>query len=294
MRATRTILKNQFVKRKIMSRDNFTKPTIELLGKRCGFLCSNPDCRKHTIGPNEDVEKTTLIGVAAHITAASPGGPRYDENLMPEQRIHINNGIWLCSNCATLIDKDPEAFPVETLNEWRSHAENEMKTAILGNAPINTSKLNPFIEVDLIWANDMRVNKGYSQRNVEKFGGNFIPVGEGIIFWELTWRFNFTLHNNSSFPAFNIRIIENSSIKFDYMSKLPTINNLPPFGNLDLEARCMQLIESDYKVADEILKQKVPTMLNGMEIIILYEDENRKTHKTIVRIEDNKLINIKE
>jgi hypothetical protein len=50
------------------------------------------------------------IGVAAHITAASVGGPRYDASLKPKQRAAIENGIWLCQNCGTMIDRDPICY----------------------------------------------------------------------------------------------------------------------------------------------------------------------------------------
>tara|TARA_B100000929_G_scaffold5347_1_gene4503 strand:+ start:517 stop:705 length:189 start_codon:yes stop_codon:yes gene_type:complete len=56
-------------------RDDFTKKTKEILAKRVGLLCSNPKCKKPTSGPNSDQNKSTNIGVAAHITAASVGGP---------------------------------------------------------------------------------------------------------------------------------------------------------------------------------------------------------------------------
>ena len=70
-------------------RDDFTKKTIDLLGKRVAFHCSNPDCRKITIGPNEEKEKATIIGIAAHITAASSDGPRYNSELSEEEQWSI-------------------------------------------------------------------------------------------------------------------------------------------------------------------------------------------------------------
>src|SRR3982750_4211612 len=93
-------------------RDDFSKSTIDALGKRAGYLCSNPDCRQPTIGANENENKSTLIGEAAHITAAAEKGARYDPQLAPDQRSHLSNGIWLCSNCVTLIDKDSGRFTV--------------------------------------------------------------------------------------------------------------------------------------------------------------------------------------
>lgn len=104
------------------NRHNFTTKTIDVLAKRVGYLCSNPDCKKHTIGPHQQPDKSTSIGVAAHITAASPGGARYDDNISEIDRKSIENGIWLCSNCSTLIDKDPEKYPKELLIKWKENA----------------------------------------------------------------------------------------------------------------------------------------------------------------------------
>lgn len=103
----------------LLNRDNFTNKTIDILAKRVGYICSNPECRKHTAGPNSEKNKATIVGISAHITAASVGGPRYDATLTPEERKDIDNGIWLCTNCAKIIDKDPGKFPVKTLNEWK-------------------------------------------------------------------------------------------------------------------------------------------------------------------------------
>ena len=103
------------------NRDDFSKTIIEALGKRASFVCSNPDCRKLTIFPSIiDESKYTYIGKAAHITAAASGGPRYDINLTPEERSSINNAIFLCSNCADMIDKNNGIdFTVDKIKEWK-------------------------------------------------------------------------------------------------------------------------------------------------------------------------------
>ncbi len=276
-----------------MGRDNFTKPTVEALGKRVGYLCSNPSCKKHTIGPNSEEEKSSLIGIAAHITAASPNGPRYDVNMTQEQRKHISNGIWLCCNCSTIIDKDPDTFPMATLLDWKYRAETEMRNALFGDlAKEPKASQKPFIEADLIWSNAMRANTGYSPKNFEKYGGSAIPVGsKPIIFWELSWRFSLVLHNNSSYPAYNIRINEASEVKFSNLTKLPKKNNLPPFANIDLEAKHIQLLEGDSDEATTILNEKIPVPLEGLKLLIEYEDENRETHSTQVLIKNQELLN---
>src|SRR6266568_3374531 len=83
--------------------DDFSEAVKSLLASRVGNLCSIPGCRALTIGPQDDPTKAVNVGVAAHITAASPGGPRYDPGLSPEERRAPSNGIWLCQNCAKLV-----------------------------------------------------------------------------------------------------------------------------------------------------------------------------------------------
>ncbi len=61
--------------------------------------------------------------MAAHITAASPGGPRYDPSLSPDQRAQPENGVWLCQTCAKLVDNDQQRFPRELLRRWKVDAE---------------------------------------------------------------------------------------------------------------------------------------------------------------------------
>lgn len=82
------------------------------------------------MGPQIDSDKSVNIGVAAHITAASPGGPRYDGSLSPEERSSPENGVWLCQNCAKLVDNDPRQYPSDVLSDWKIEAETAAKLEI--------------------------------------------------------------------------------------------------------------------------------------------------------------------
>ncbi|MDA1000504.1 MAG: hypothetical protein O2807_08320 [bacterium] len=106
-------------------RDDFPKMVIQSLRDRVGGLCSQPLCRKPTTGPDAYAEdKATIIGIAAHICAASPGGPRYDPSQTESERCSFENGIWLCASCATLIDKnDGKSYSAEKLCGWKAVAE---------------------------------------------------------------------------------------------------------------------------------------------------------------------------
>jgi hypothetical protein len=110
--------------------DDFSDRVRRALADRVGHLCSNPECRALTSGPQEDPAKSVNVGVAAHITAASAGGPRYDSDLLSEERSAASNGIWLCQNCAKLIDNDVTRFTVEVLKRWTADAEAGAKSRL--------------------------------------------------------------------------------------------------------------------------------------------------------------------
>ncbi len=107
----------------MLLRDDFPKPIKVLLSRRVGHLCSNPICRVLTSGPHRDPQKAVSIGVAAHITAAAPGGPRFDPRLTSEERRSARNGIWLCQNCAKRVDSDELKYTAQMLLGWRERAE---------------------------------------------------------------------------------------------------------------------------------------------------------------------------
>jgi hypothetical protein len=110
-------------------RDDFTEDVKRILAARAGTVCSNADCRALTAGPQDD-GRAVNVGVAAHITGAAAGGPRYNAALSPEERRHSDNGIWLCQNCAKLVDNDVVRFPEQVLRAWKADAENRARNSV--------------------------------------------------------------------------------------------------------------------------------------------------------------------
>lgn len=106
-------------------RDDFSKPVVDALCRRSAFICSNPECRVHTLAPSDaEPEKYLYIGKAAHICAAATGGPRYRANMSPDERAGITNAIFLCSSCADMVDKNGGIdFPEGELRRWKSEHE---------------------------------------------------------------------------------------------------------------------------------------------------------------------------
>jgi hypothetical protein len=142
-------------------RDDFTKSVKDTLSKRVALRCSNPNCRKLTAGPNSDEEKATNIGVAAHITAASQGGPRYNELLTTKQRKSIDNAIWLCQSCAKLVDNDEVKYPEGLLKRWKIDAEESTELELTENQILDKrmSRLcNQIPDLLKEMANDMKKN----------------------------------------------------------------------------------------------------------------------------------------
>src|SRR5215831_18738142 len=124
-------------------RDDFTEDVKRILAARVGNRCSNPKCRALTSGPQDDPKKALNVGVAAHITAASPGGPRHDAALSPEERCQADNGIWLCQTCGKLVDNDVIQFPADLLRAWKTLAEHDARSTIGKTASVTSLAGDP-------------------------------------------------------------------------------------------------------------------------------------------------------
>jgi hypothetical protein len=105
-------------------RDDFLSSTRELLAKRSGYICAYPGCKRMTVAGSEDRKSgLTMTGVAAHITAASKKGPRYDPKMSAEERAGETNGIWTCQIHGKFIDDNPSKCSVDELRRWKAQHE---------------------------------------------------------------------------------------------------------------------------------------------------------------------------
>ncbi len=106
------------------NRDEFSAPIKRALAERSGFRCSYLGCPNATVGPsNESDVSVARTGVACHITAAAPGGRRFDPSLTPEQRSSITNGIWMCQTHSVEIDRDEVRYTALLLRHWKEVSE---------------------------------------------------------------------------------------------------------------------------------------------------------------------------
>lgn len=111
----------------VRRRDDFKISVVRTLANRAGNRCSNPDCSRETSGPASIQHDAINLGVAAHITAAAPGGPRFDPDLTPSQRSGIGNAIWCCQSCGKLVDSDDPRFTKDILVGWKAAAEERAR-----------------------------------------------------------------------------------------------------------------------------------------------------------------------
>jgi hypothetical protein len=163
-----------------------------------------------TSGPQQNPNKSINVGVAAHITAASLGGPRYNSALTSQERESIENGIWLCQKCAKLVDNDEKRYSVEILFDWKRQAEKITISEVeRGQRPQLNTKIAVFEKLEKIMLdllNEMRTDLAkYPLRR------EFVLLKKEWFYWakgnELVY-----FYNDHSDLDDKIRILENYNL----------------------------------------------------------------------------------
>jgi hypothetical protein len=203
------------------------------------------------------------------------------------------------------LGKIPEKYRVEMENaaiakekEAEENITLPSQTLPVASSARQITGAIPRLEADLIWHGGTRAPRGYSDKNPREkdINGDYvIMIGAGrkpIIHWELDWRFDLVLHNNSSIPAFNVSIKSIGRSHFRNLAKMPKVNNIKPLDSISLKADFAQRVESNHEVADAIMKFVIPEELEGLELEVTYQNEQREEFKTLVKVENNKLVNL--
>ncbi|MDP9877823.1 hypothetical protein J2W25_002128 [Variovorax boronicumulans] len=125
--------------------DDFSPDLIRRLRERVAHRCSNPDCRVVTTAAGAGEMGVNSIGRAAHISAASAGGPRYAPSISSKQRRSIENAIWLCGNCHIKVDNEEQAYPTSLLQSWKLHAEDSARRELGQRLITDTDAQNTLI-----------------------------------------------------------------------------------------------------------------------------------------------------
>lgn len=131
------------------NRDEFREKTKLLLAKQAGGHCSDPSCRRPTFGSNADGDGEINLGMACHICAAAPQGPRYDPEMTSEQRRSASNGLWMCRLHGTAIDARDSTFTIELLHQWKAEAQQGSWRSVLYYNVSNSLITRPRAQGDL-------------------------------------------------------------------------------------------------------------------------------------------------
>jgi hypothetical protein len=117
---------------KMEKRADFSAATRQIIAERAGYQCSVLNCGQRTVGPGPGQSRVS-IGMAAHIYAASPGGPRGTGGLSAAERRAPENGIWCCYSHGKAIDSDTgNTFSAAQLKAWKRLHEARKSAEITG------------------------------------------------------------------------------------------------------------------------------------------------------------------
>ena len=106
---------------------------MKVLWSRAAGLCSFPECKELLVRFSKDETGFYHIGEMAHLEARSLKGPRGKGMLSPRARNRYENHMLLCPTCHTEIDKSPDAYPVELLNEFKKAHESWVAQTLMLN-----------------------------------------------------------------------------------------------------------------------------------------------------------------
>lgn len=115
------------------NRAEFPRSVRTIIAERAGYQCSVLNCGRLTIGPSPNGGNVLRTGMAAHIYAATPGGPRGTGGLSAEERSAPENGIWCCYTHGKAIDSDPVGIhSAAQLRAWKRLHEARKSAEVTG------------------------------------------------------------------------------------------------------------------------------------------------------------------
>jgi hypothetical protein len=147
--------------------------------------------------------------------------------------------------------------------------EIESAARLLGKKLVSNKDI-PYLVADLVFYSGARLNEGYSRKNplkTDREGNYYYDVSDKpIIHWGLVWRYNFVIHNQSNFSAFNIKIESIGDVHFTSFDRIPKVNSLAPLQQFELKAKYEDNFEGTGIEADKIYKSKIPDDFASMQI----------------------------
>jgi hypothetical protein len=99
---------------------------------RSGNICAYRGCARELVyAAINSKDQPKLVGKIAHISAASPGGPRYRPELSEAERNSSDNLMFLCGDHHDVVDSQEHAHPEEALLAMKREHEDAVRRAVL-------------------------------------------------------------------------------------------------------------------------------------------------------------------
>lgn len=113
------------------TRDRVPAAQEKVVISRSGNLCAYPKCAVElTIDADATGDRPKATGKVAHICAASPGGPRYDDLMTAVERGSAENLIYLCGPHHDAVDSQLEKHTREFLEDAKRSHEKAVARAV--------------------------------------------------------------------------------------------------------------------------------------------------------------------
>lgn len=110
--------------------------------------CSNPACTI-PLFTEQPLSGDVHFAEAAHIIAASKGGPRSDVTTTDAERGSWSNLLLLCANCHRMVDKAERDYPPQMMIEWKQQrllvVERALGLATLGSRAQARAEIERFL-----------------------------------------------------------------------------------------------------------------------------------------------------
>lgn len=104
-----------------MARLEPKKDVVRNIALKSGNKCSFPNCNEEILN-----DEDKYIGQLAHIEAAEPNGPRYNQNQTDEERRAEDNLMFMCYKHHKIIDNDTKTYTVQILKDMKHDHETTM------------------------------------------------------------------------------------------------------------------------------------------------------------------------
>src|SRR4030042_3055238 len=213
---------------------------INLLWGRSANRCSFPDCRMKLSQDKKMASESFPIGEQAHIVGKEEGSARSVSILSEEERDSYHNLILLCPTHHTLIDKNPEDYPIEKLHMIKAQHEYWVEST-LSESHETKAKASDIIYAHLI---DLTV-EGCSFENWESWMNNLISPSHRIVIDTYMKAIQFTLSMHKAVWPGNLHELESAMKHFS-----TTMNIMLNFYIKNAESR------GDYYIVDKFYKKR--------------------------------------